>query len=527
MVKGIQFRAHRADLNKEEFVGRFVQWPEDKVQAINCFGQPHNMITHVNNNPRADISMVWQAPDENIGAVVFILTLVESYSVFWSKLTSPRLEPLDPATVVLPAKLEAVASTNFSDIDWSECGKTKGCLMYPRQCLGSDCYAGVTYSKGAEGYTFEMFAEGEGYVSVGFSYDQKMGDDQTITCTAQGDRVSVQNGYNHKGLYNERMPGLGLRDLQTMQKDGKVFCRLTRPEAMQVVSMPSPEGPAEVLTFDLSVDFFLFLAWGYTYQDSDALRMHYEMPIVSDEKVNFRHFAVHRGSSVPFNPKVHGCLMIVGWMTMAGITMVMSRYFKEGLGAVFCLGSKTWFQLHRLCAILVFCLTAAGLALILVHLKGKVTANKLGFDHAAVGFTVVAAVCGQVVLGFLRPSPESRFRIVFVWLHRVLGKAAHILSAVALLLAFQWTWMPRVMRQFGLIVVICWICVQFVAEVLLELWYRCCGRKSQAADINMDDFEPSEKGEEPRPNPSPLPILLYLVVPLAAGCAGLCSLLLF
>ena len=34
------------------------------------------------------------------------------------------------------------------------------------------------------------------------------GDDQTITCTAQGDRVTVQNGYNHKAQYNERMMGV-------------------------------------------------------------------------------------------------------------------------------------------------------------------------------------------------------------------------------------------------------------------------------------------------------------------------------
>ena len=41
VIRGIQVRAHRADLNREETVGRFVDWPEDKVQPLNCYGQPH------------------------------------------------------------------------------------------------------------------------------------------------------------------------------------------------------------------------------------------------------------------------------------------------------------------------------------------------------------------------------------------------------------------------------------------------------------------------------------------------------
>ena len=37
---------------------------------------------------------------------------------------------------------------------------------------------------------------------------------------------------------------------------------------MDVIVMPSKTGPPAVISFDLSVDFYLFLAWGYTYQGS-------------------------------------------------------------------------------------------------------------------------------------------------------------------------------------------------------------------------------------------------------------------
>ena len=69
---------------------------------------------------------------------------------------------------------ESEVNASFVPIAWSTCGKTKGCLLYPRHCSGPDCYAAVTFTKVKEGYTFEMFAEGEGYVSVGFSHDTKM-----------------------------------------------------------------------------------------------------------------------------------------------------------------------------------------------------------------------------------------------------------------------------------------------------------------------------------------------------------------
>ena len=69
---------------------------------------------------------------------------------------------------------QSEVNASFVPIDWSTCGKTKGCLLYPRHCFGPDCYAAVTFTKVKEGYTFEMVAEGEGYVSVGFSHDTKM-----------------------------------------------------------------------------------------------------------------------------------------------------------------------------------------------------------------------------------------------------------------------------------------------------------------------------------------------------------------
>ncbi|KAL8562767.1 hypothetical protein ACOMHN_022642 [Nucella lapillus] len=235
--------------------------------------------------------------------------------------------------------------------------------------------------------------------------------------------------------------------------------------------MPGDTGTPNVMSFDMDIDYFLFLTWGYTFQ---------------------------------------GCLMMVAWIAMAGITVVLSRYFKEGVGGSLCLGAKTWFQLHHVCALLVFGLTAAGLAVILVYLEGEITDDPKTYNHACVGFTVVALVCAQLLMGFLRPSVNSKFRFLFNGLHRILGKIAQIFS------------------DFGVIVLGCWIGAQVLAEILLEVWHQCRNRRKADAkeNINLDNTQPREIAEE-RQEPSPVPILLYLLVPLGFVCAALCSILLY
>nr|KAG5693791.1 hypothetical protein BaRGS_029421 [Batillaria attramentaria] len=322
VIRGIQTNARRTDVNRNDIVGTFVDWPDSKVKVLSCF---------------------------------------------------------------LSSNAETV-NTSFAPIDWN-------------------------------GYTFEILGEGEGYISLGFSYDKKMGDDQTLSCTAQGDRVTVQNGYNHKGLWNEWQQGMELRNLQTKQEDGKIYCRFTRPESMDVVYYHAPYDPPEIFTFDLQIDFYVFIAWGYTYQDTDVMRIHQEMPVISDNKINFRRFDVYRG--------VRACVC--------------------NLSQLFARKGYSCYETH--------------------------------------------------------------------------------FTAVALLLAFQWEWEPRVMREMGVTVVGVWIAVQIVEEILLEIRRCCFARRTEAVDINLDN-DPTEK-QEVRRNPSSLPIILYLLVPLAAGSAGLCCILLF
>lgn len=64
-----------------------------------------------------------------------------------------------------------------TNIDFSVCGKDKGCFLYPTSCSGDDCVAAATfqYSAGDDTYAVELMSNSDQkYVSLGFSDDQLM-----------------------------------------------------------------------------------------------------------------------------------------------------------------------------------------------------------------------------------------------------------------------------------------------------------------------------------------------------------------
>ena len=63
--------------------------------------------------------------------------------------------------------------------DFSGCGSTKACFLYPLQCKGSDCVAAVSfqYRNVTDDYQVEMYADpgpSPDYVGVAFSADDEM-----------------------------------------------------------------------------------------------------------------------------------------------------------------------------------------------------------------------------------------------------------------------------------------------------------------------------------------------------------------
>lgn len=56
----------------------------------------------------------------------------------------------------------------------SSCGKTKGCYRNPKGCSELACDLAVTWKDHGENVEFELTADTDGWVAVGFSEDKKM-----------------------------------------------------------------------------------------------------------------------------------------------------------------------------------------------------------------------------------------------------------------------------------------------------------------------------------------------------------------
>jgi hypothetical protein len=65
---------------------------------------------------------------------------------------------------------------NAFTLDTTECGNTWGCVLYPKDCLGTGCTYGLAYKLDTttQSIMFKTFAEATGYVAIAMSEDAKM-----------------------------------------------------------------------------------------------------------------------------------------------------------------------------------------------------------------------------------------------------------------------------------------------------------------------------------------------------------------
>ncbi|XP_039188021.1 DOMON domain-containing protein FRRS1L isoform X6 [Crotalus tigris] len=86
----------------------------------------------------------------------------------------------------------------FAKIRADDCGKTKGCFRYGKPgCAADTCDYFLSYRRIGADIEFELSAEADGWVAVGFSSDKKMGGDDVMACVHDDNgRVRIHHFYN-------------------------------------------------------------------------------------------------------------------------------------------------------------------------------------------------------------------------------------------------------------------------------------------------------------------------------------------
>ncbi|BFZ01457.1 hypothetical protein BsWGS_04496 [Bradybaena similaris] len=469
---GIQMAAFRDSGNQEEIVGQFISYPTEKLKTLTCFGGFQNMITHKKRSKVQNLKITWKAPTDHVGNVTFKATIVANFETFWTdvKASLPSANQ-DIATIKSPLHKAVDLKLFVQDVDFSGCGENKGCFLHPRHCTGENCIAavGYQYRQVTDDYLFEMYTTAAAnWISLGFSHDQLMSQDETISCVANSGIISVQHGLNPL-YYNERLLTRFLSDVEIRQSDGRLQCRFVLPKVSSayIINQTSNVLDYTNVTFNKEQDWHLMLAWGKAMPASNVLAKHVVMPPVTCSKVNLKEVAVHRGTSFPALVRVHGALMIIAWIFFGGIITVVSRHYRGWLPKVTLLGTKVWFQVHRELAILVLILTITGIIAIFAQYGAII--RQFAIPHAYVGLAVVAAVSIQALAGALRPGIDHKMRYLFNWGHRFLGQITHILAAVTMFLAFDIQYFSKEQKIFGVAVLSVWVAVQLMWHIAFEI----------------------------------------------------------
>lgn len=510
---GYQLRASRLRGDTEEAVGTFLPsidpYAPYRLQHWYPSHGQNNCVTHFDTEIKTQERVLWMAPNRSVGDVVFRASVVKTYDLFWMNVESPVLTADVPsADTTFLSEISETMDTIKLDED---CEKTKGCFLYPASCKSSaDCSYVVTYSHlpSRSALRFEMMGKAEGYISVAFSQDNKMGDDETITCVAKDNITAIQRGYN-EGLVNERRRITNITDVHVKCQDGVIYCSFVRPLSMTVLVHDPLKGTQQTRTFDLSDNYYIFLAWGDVFQDTDTPMKHVELPLVSLHAINFTQFGMIGASSVPLMVQIHGMFSILAWMTLAGFSLIVARHFRADLRKPF-LGIPLWFQLHRYVMFVVAALTAAAIIIIFVSVGRWSESATL---HAVFGLVVAALSLLQIGGSYLRPAATAR-RVIFNWVHRCTGILCYLLAAVTVVLGVNSSMFMPALRQRLTLVVAVWIAVLACWEVFLELvrWYGWCmppkdTNGTQACDMKVEDPK-NKKDDFPRKN---FLLILYCV----------------
>ncbi|XP_069769646.1 DOMON domain-containing protein FRRS1L [Narcine bancroftii] len=225
----------------------------------------------------------------------------ESYSTFAAELLEPRYWGEEGFAFPSPPPVDPFAKIRVDD-----CGKTKGCFRYGKPgCDANTCDYFLSYRRIGADVEFELSADTDGWVAVGFSSDKLMGGDDVMACVHDDNgRVRIQHFYN-VGQWAKEIKRNPARDEEGIFEDNRVTCRFKRPVYV----------PRDETIIDLHLSWYYLFAWGPAIQGS-ITRHDIDSPPVSEDVVSiykyedvFMPSAAFQTFSSPF------CLLLIVALT--------------------------------------------------------------------------------------------------------------------------------------------------------------------------------------------------------------------
>ncbi|XP_044157222.1 putative ferric-chelate reductase 1 [Bufo gargarizans] len=412
--KGFLLQARLVGGNR--ITGTFQPSDSGVAQTLTCGSQASAAVSHTNDNFKESVTAQWTAP-EGAGPVRFRATVLLSYDTFWTGVESDIIEALKMSN--------------------TPCGSQKFCLSDPTNCSPDDNNCLFMSAVPANvGYVFEMSGPTTGYVAIGFSDDQEMGNDDFYICTTNSTGSILVQRANTTGTVAPTLRNISIAgSIVSSYKDGVLKCSIITAESI-LLQQRSSGNPT----------YYIFLVSGPSSADGQIQKNTKEL--ITDSKIDLRSFLATVAESGESKVVLgHGALMLIAWMTTGTIGMMMARYMKSAAGKPF-LGKAAWFQVHLILMILTVILTIIAFIMVFADVR-----EWSGGAHPVLGCIVMILSFFQPIAAFFRPDPKHERRFIFNWGHSINALVIKILAVAAIFLGFNRMisprpWLPQVMGGF-------------------------------------------------------------------------------
>ncbi|CAG5117279.1 unnamed protein product, partial [Candidula unifasciata] len=483
--KGFLIQARRADRsqNQQEYLGSFGNSSNTRQT---CNG--NRALAHTENSAKLALTFPWHPPSPPQGHIVFRATFVRDHATYWTDVISDVLRDasiLTPASNTFPpTALDASCSVNIQTTNGngevngihkdSACGVTQGCFS---NCKNSVCSFIVSWHEEGDYGLYTISADTAfsttAYIVLGFSTDDQMGYDSLTGCASRSNgSVVLFNGQNTDKV----LPVLFTDNNVTLENyttsDGVLSCTFKRPTAA------SPDGRR----VDISKPWVLLFALGLAsvLPNNDVSLQYHGRTNRFASPAAYKVNDVVDSQAANIKSRLiiaHGSLMVGAWIFLASIGIVVARYYKP-VWKNLILSQKVWFQIHRICMILVTVCTVAGFIIIFVSVKGwsELSGSEEYLKaHPIMGIVVTALTLINPVMAIFRPHPETPKRPIFNWAHWFVGMAAHILAVITIFFGVQLdsTGVPYYVTY----ILAAYVAWQIFVMLLLEI-ITCYGHRS-------------------------------------------------
>ncbi|XP_058887701.1 putative ferric-chelate reductase 1 isoform X2 [Acipenser ruthenus] len=478
-------------------VGSFTITDPTNTRGLNC-NADNSAVSHMSSSDKSQIQATWNAPKSGTGNVEFRATFVKSEFIFWVQVKSSQVSfntitpaspapaspapaspapaspaptspapaspapaspapaspapsspaPASPAPASSAPVNSAPASSSFNPssslvlISSAGCGTNKTCFSNPAGCnaaTNADCYfmSSASPQGGSDGIQFEISGKSNGYISIGFSDDTEMGNDDIYICGQdRNGNIQVQHAFSTGRSTPTIIPLENVYNIATSFNNGIIKCSFITRNAISTQQRAA------------NTSYYIFMANGQT--NGGAIQYHPLRPFITEDKVNLLGSQIASGNANrPAIIKTHGALMLIAWMTTGSIGMISARYFKQVSKGKQILGKDIWFQAHVFLMLLTVAATITAFVLAFVSVRGW-----SGGAHPVIGCIVMGLALIQPLIAVFRCAPDSKRRIVFNLVHAINALVIKVLAVTSIFLGLQLLdnspnqWLPKVMGGF-------------------------------------------------------------------------------